>query len=355
MWSELPGVPRSCAGGVLAGMVSADPCCVFTVAVACQSNPVRPTRPERPPERSSARALVRLPMFHPVEILNEWATRTNRLRGDAPRVDDYAQRWLDDGGPSRAVFEPLPASPRLMIVLTTYQRPHGAAHVLERLAAALARADLSERAALLVLHDAGDADYRRARTLATTCAERVHWLSARVRFGKPGFWQVYQTALLVARAWQPEQVLFLQDDVDFTPDLLLRAQQIWRATADDPLRRVLYLFASRDDEPRGRWVSFPRRELPAHGCRQTNWFDLQAFLVDREFLQLLDYRLVPIHPNRWLRQPSISSGVGRQLTLRAFRRANVYQAWPPLVRHGADPSTMNPDARKLRPLDNRSD
>ena len=97
MWSELPGVPRSCAGGVLAGMVSADPCCVFAVAVACQSNPVRPTRPERPPERSSACALVRLPMFHPVEILNEWATRTNRLRGDAPRVDDYAQRWLDDG------------------------------------------------------------------------------------------------------------------------------------------------------------------------------------------------------------------------------------------------------------------
>lgn len=294
-------------------------------------------------------------MFHPVEILHEWATRTNRPRGTAPGVDDYAERWRDEGAPARSAFEPGVEPPRLMVVLTTYQRPLGAANVLERLAAALAQADLVEHTALLVLHDAGDADYQSARALAAACAPRSHWLSARERFGKPGFWQVHQTALLVARAWCPEHVLFLQDDLDFKPDLLVRAQAIWRATAEDPLRRVLYLFGSRDDEPRGRWVHFARRELPALHCRQTNWFDLQAFFVDRAFLELLGYRMVPIHANRWRRRPNISSGVGRQLTLRAFGRANVYQAWPPLVRHGAEPSTMNPAARKLRPLDNRDD
>ncbi|MET0414008.1 MAG: hypothetical protein ABW217_22050, partial [Polyangiaceae bacterium] len=207
--------------------------------------------------------------------------------------------------------------------------------------------------ALLVLHDRCDADYGAARALAPDACAHTLWLDARERFGKPGFWRVHQTALFVARAWAPERTLYLQDDVVFEPDLFQQSDALWRATAHDPARRVLYLFSSSDDEPEGRWARFERRELPGLGCRQTNWFDLQSFIVDRAFFELLDYRMVPIHPNRWRRKPDVSSGVGRQLTLRLFGRGNVYQAWPPLVRHGAEASTMNPAARLVRPLDNR--
>lgn len=79
------------------------------------------------------------------------------------------------------------------------------------------------------------------------------------------------------------------------------------------------------------------------------------FLVDRAFFELLDHRMVPIHRHRWKRQAGRSSGVGRQFTRRLFGRAHVYQAWPPLVVHGAAPNTMNPEARRARSLDNRSD
>jgi hypothetical protein len=293
-------------------------------------------------------------MFHPVELLNEWETHSNRLLRRAPDVAEYLARWsTESGAPPR--LEPLAAPPEWLIVLTTYRRPDGAAHTLERLGRALAAARVAERSALLVLHDRCSSDYARARELARRACATPLWLDAREHFGKPRFWQVHQSALLVARAWQPERALYLQDDVVFEPDLIERVDALWRATAQDAARRVLYLFSSRDDEPEGRWARFPRRDLPELGCRQTNWFDLQSFVVDRAFLELLDYRMVPIHPNRWKRQPETSSGVGRQLTLRAFGRASVYQAWPPLVRHGADPSTMNAAARSLRPLDNRSD
>jgi hypothetical protein len=164
---------------------------------------------------------------------------------------------------------------------------------------------------------------------------------------------MHQTAFDVARLWRPERALYLQDDIEFEPDMLLRAERIWAATERDPLRRVLYLFSSSDDEAQGRWVSFDRRELQNVPFRLTNWFDLQAFMVDRQFFELLGYRMVEIHPNRWRRRPQQSSGVGRQLTRRLFGRANVYQAWPPLVAHGAEPSTMNPEARLQRSLDNR--
>lgn len=294
--------------------------------------------------------------FHLLELLNEWETHSNRSLRRAPDPLEHFARWSSDGGltpaspPAR-----LARAPRWLIVLTTYGRPEAAARLLAALARAVGAANLGEHAALLVLHDRCDTDYGEARELARDVCAHTLWLDARERFGKPGFWRVHQTALLAARAWSPERTLHLQDDVVFEPDLFEQVDSLWRATAADPMRRVLYLFSSSDDEPGGRWARFQRRDLPGLGCRQTNWFDLQAFVADRAFFELLRYRMVPIHPNRWRRRPEISSGVGRQLTLRASGRATVYQAWPPLVRHGDAPSTMNAAARALRPLDNRND
>ena len=307
--------------------------------------------------------------IHPVELLFEWETWKNRPRPRSECSTDLFTRWAvtlgelplpatqtprPEAGQELAHLAPtLPSPPELSIVLTTFARPAAAERLLASLYLALERARLTEHSALLVLHDACGRDYSRALSAARGLAPRVLWLDARTHFGKAEFWKVHQTALLVARAWQPRLSLYLQDDVEFEPDLLLRALEQWRATERDLLRRVLYLFSSSDDEHQGRWVHFQRRD--AGLCRHTNWFDLQAFLVDRAFFELLDYRMVPIHPNRWKRRAAQSSGVGRQFTRRLFGRAHIYQAWPPLVVHGAAPSTMNPEARRQRTLDNRAD
>jgi hypothetical protein len=289
--------------------------------------------------------------FHPVELLLEWETLKNRPRERLECGPSVFGRWAPALG--RLPQGGLEAPPELAIVLTTFARPAAAERLLANLYVALERARMTERSALLVLRDACGRDYGRALRAADGLSPEVLWLDARRRFGKPEFWQVHQTALLVARAWQPRLCLYLQDDVEFEADLLIRALELWHATERDLLRRVLYLFSSSDDEHRGRWVHFERRD--AGPCRLTNWFDLQAFLVDRAFFDLLDHRMVPVHPNRWKRRPATSSGVGRQFTRRLFGRAHVYQAWPPLVAHGAAPSTMNPEARLARSLDNRVD
>jgi hypothetical protein len=290
--------------------------------------------------------------FHPIELLFEWEIRTNRPRPRRECADELIERWRVHPA-SSAALAPLELEPELMIVLTTFARPEAAARLLSDLAHAVERVGLTERSALLVLHDACGKDYTAAREVAEASSPRLLWLDARERFGKAGFWKVHQTALLCARAWQPRLALYLQDDVEFDAELLTRALELWRATERDRLRRVLYLFSSNDDEASGRWVHFERRDVGP--CRLTNWFDLQAFLVDRAFFELLDYRMVPIHENRWRRRPAQSSGVGRQFTRRLFERAHIYQSWPPLVVHGAAPSAMNPEARQLRSLDNRAD
>jgi hypothetical protein len=289
--------------------------------------------------------------YHPVELLHAWEMRTNRpLRRE--RDAELLARWSIASESSLGLGEPLRA-PELSIVLTTFGRPQLAAGLLNGLREALDAAGLAEHTNLLVLHDRCGHDYGAAQKAAARACPAQLWLDARERFGKAGFWQMHETALLAARAWRPRLTLYLQDDVQFAPDLIVRARELWSATAADPLRRVLYLFSSSDDEAGGRWVPFERRA--AGPVRLTNWFDLQAFMVDRAFFELLDHRMVPIHPNRWRRRPEQSSGVGRQLTYRLFGRAHVYQAWPPLVMHGAAASTMNPEARRERPLDNRAD
>jgi hypothetical protein len=290
--------------------------------------------------------------FHPIELVYEWETLTNRpcLRRKSGAA--WIERWAAQPA-STAALAPLDRNPELMIVLTTFARPEAAARLLSGLALALERASLTERSALLVLHDACGQDYSAARQIAEKTSPRLLWLDARERFGKVEFWKVHQTALSCAHAWQPRLTLYLQDDAEFEADLVTAALELWRATERDLRRRVLYLFSSKDDEASGRWVRFERRDFGA--CRLTNWFDLQAFLVDRAFFELLDYRMVPIHENRWRRQPTQSSGVGRQFTRRLFGRAHVYQSWPPLVVHGAAPSMMNPEARQQRSLDNRAD
>lgn len=297
-------------------------------------------------------ALDRLAL-HPSEALSWLRTRWNR----PPSRLDEASFWSlyeRQGEPLRGAPEQLRrrAHTELLVVVTTYRRPEAVSTLLAKLHVELAALPPSSLC-VLVLNDRSEADYGRVIADARErFGDALLWLDARARLGKPNFWRIYQVAFLAARALRPERALFLQDDVELAPRLLDLLSERWRATHRDPKRRVLYLFSSPDDERFGRWLFFLRRDVGG-GLRLTQWFDLQAFYVDRAFFELLRHRVVPIHPNRWRRQPSISSGVGRQFTLRLRGRANVYQSYPPLVFHGAHTSELNAQARAARALDNR--
>ena len=87
--------------------------------------------------------------------------------------------------------------------------------------------------------------------------------------------------------------------------------------------------------------------------RLTKWFDGHASLVDGSFFRLLHGEVFRPPASRWLQQPSRSSGVHEQFTLRLFGRGNIHQVEKTLVFHGHEPSLMHPELRRLQPLDNR--
>jgi hypothetical protein len=296
-------------------------------------------------------------MWGPADDWLRWLeVRLNRPLFGLEPPSFFWSLYQDEAGPLAGVPQSLTQASTapcdLLIAITTYNRAESCGRLLAALPEAIAQAGRPLRVQVVVLQDGAEGDYGATRRLAARLfGERLTWLTARERLGKRGYWKAYQTLFLAAQVLRPAHTLFLQDDLEFEPSLIRECYVRWEGLAGDPGRRVLYLFASEDDEPEGRWVKF-RRQGEQHGARLTRWFDLQGYFVDRTFFDMLGYRMFRVSDRRWLKKP-YSSGVGEQLTRRLFPRASVYQAHPSLVYHGAHASEMNPEARAARSLDNR--
>lgn len=296
-------------------------------------------------------------MFHPRELVHWFETKANRPVGKLDEQAFWSLFSEDQAALTQAPVSLTRAAKApcdLLIVLTTYARSELCKLKLRNLPALLEALPRSKRVHVLVLRDHCAQDYSEAREEAyRRFGDRVTFLEANQHLGKAGYWKTYQVAFMAANLLKPKHTLFLQDDVQYTHRLLSDTYALWQETAADSRRRVLNLFSSADDEPNGRWVRFQRQDQPGGALRLTQWFDLASYFVDLRFFEELDFRVVPVHPYRFRRRPTLSSGVGAQLTRRLFGRCNVYQAHPPLVLHGAHPSVMNPEARSARSMDNR--
>jgi hypothetical protein len=292
----------------------------------------------------------------PIEVVHALEVRWNRaLVSRRLTQRELADTWAPVGDTApldRLLPGAETAVPGCSVVITTCNRADPCHRVLQ----ALARQQAARGVAIgrvIVLDDASHADYSAVHsTLAREFAGRGLCFRARRNHGRSGFWRLYQFAFALLESLPAGPVLFVQDDLELAPGFWPEAWRTWQEIAD-PRKAVLSLCAMDDDEVNGRWVDFKRVEQPGQPFRLTQWFDLQAFLVERPFFELLRYQMFPVHPNRWQRRPSASSGVGAQLTRRLWRRANIYQVVRTLVRHGAEPSMMNPEARSRRTLDNR--
>jgi hypothetical protein len=310
-----------------------------------------------------------------VSALAAWAREWLNVSASAPTdtLSDFEScvGALEGFGRESGARATSPRPRHVLVVVTTHARERAVLRLLRALEAQLGRLDPQAlRSSLCVLEDASAADYRRAHAALAARAASVLWLRSRTHLGKQGFWRVWQAALSLALRAQADYLLVIQDDLELGDDALHTALSLMRAleargegrvSAATPADtsavwpQVLSLFSSRDDERFGRWVLFPRRQLRELPVRRTQWFDLPAVLMNRRVLETLGYRVFPIAPERWQGKPQLSSGVGRQLTRRLYARAAIFQCAPSLVFHGAEPSSMNPEARGARQMDNRDE
>lgn len=252
---------------------------------------------------------------------------------------------------SAAAGSPLPVTD-LCIVLSTHQRVDPCLRLVAELARAWAeKPDL--RPFVVVLEDRSAADYAPVyAALQAHFPERFAAYRADRWLGKRNYWQVYDRAFAASARLGTELVLFLQDDLSLKPRFFSQLLEAWHGIAD-PRKSVLYACAMNDDEPGGRWIRFARRSDRSGRVWQTQWFDLQAFLVGPRFFNVLRRQVFPVPEARWQRDPTCSSGVGEQFSRRLAPRSSIYQVRETLVFHGGETSLMNPEGRQRIRFDNR--
>ncbi len=256
-------------------------------------------------------------------------------------------------GRSIDLIRDIPAPPTSLCVgLTTYARAESCARLLRSLHDSVAAAGLLEAVFVVVVRDRSDHDYRVALdVLETSFSGRFAYYEGENWLGKPGRYLTYQAIFDAVRAVQPQTTIFLEDDVEFKRTFVEQSLDLFERIKD-PMKAVLYLAAFDDDEPDGRWVNFARRPVDGLPVRQTQWFDLHAFIAGSRFFESLNWQVFAPHVWRWIDDPRRSSGVSEQFTRRLQGRGNVYQVKETLAYHGEAPSVLNVEARQERALNN---
>ncbi len=156
--------------------------------------------------------------------------------------------------------------------------------------------------------------------------------------GKEGFWRLWDEALKLCRDSEDDWFLFLQDDVE---DVQL--DKIREVTKG--LDKYAFNIMRRGNPLRG-WTAVTPKETKLNGLDvfECGYVDC-IYVTNRKTLELLDWKMEPLHPYR-VYQKGRSSGVGEQQSQR-FVELGVPMYFPKvsLAFHGDHPSKMHPDRK----------
>lgn len=177
---------------------------------------------------------------------------------------------------------------KISVGMTTYGRPEQYARTIAELRRALAKHDVR----VVVVQDGGE---RYVTDMADNFRFQVDttWQENK---GKQRYWETVNKVLKGCILHLPQLHLQLPDDLNYGPG--------WWEELED---RVLAM-----EEP------FAMNVLPDHRsmCWRQRHFVDGAFVADREAMNELGWTIYPVPIYRWNNDPSLSSGVWKQVTKR---------------------------------------
>ncbi len=169
--------------------------------------------------------------------------------------------------------------------------------------------------------------------------------------GKKGYWKTITHLWQEVRKSSYDYYFHLPDDVKLCESFLRKSILLWKAI-DHPRKICLNLFI--DDFRLGKigWVNQWPAICHLNGQRylHTQWVDM-LFICERDFFDKLDWQIHPISPRRWDKRPTLSSGVGAQISRRLGNNgAELFQVTASMVEHLGNKSKMNPEIRNREVL-----
>jgi len=205
-----------------------------------------------------------------------------------------------------------------------------------------------------IFDDASEANY----TEVWACAEKlfgpgcVHRSS--FRHGKHQFWKLWSELLQDCRDSPPaDYYIFLQDDNLLCGSFFEMIVRFYREIENHDLSLTALNLRTepRVKEPVWTRTSPTKEMILGHSFWKTGWVDC-TFVANARLLKALNYDIAQISPHRWRRDPTLSSGVGRQISQRMVTAG--LSAWCParsMTLHLNETSLLNPESRAIYPLE----
>lgn len=224
-----------------------------------------------------------------------------------------------------------------VVVIRTFNRPR---HLL-RLLDDIERANAPGRLKVAVFDDHSTA--RPLRAEARCRARGWHYERLDRNHGKREAWKVFDGMFrhLKGTMRRSELCVFLDDDMRLCDNFFPRLEHVWKRIRDNQ-KVALHVMVDESRLAGPCWTGFSPRDVNDH-VRLTQWVE-GAFVANAEFFRRLHWRMEPVPPERWSRDPAISSGVGAQISKRIVGAGKrIYQVRASLVAHAGTESRMNED------------
>lgn len=170
--------------------------------------------------------------------------------------------------------------------------------------------------------------------------------------GKKNYWKLCNYALQYIKSEENNYRYFikLDDDCRLVPDFFKKNINIWETINDNKKVSLNFLLDSREGQSVWTKISPKLLNFGSISVYQTQWVDMNFFCENRMF-KALGYKISKQTERRWLYSPEMSSGVGKDISVRLSGIGlNLYLTTQTLVIHTDHTSRMNPEERFKTPL-----
>lgn len=157
--------------------------------------------------------------------------------------------------------------------------------------------------------------------------------------GKANFWKVIDDTFKYVKNIDARYYFYLQDDVRLVDDFFEKSIEIYNSI-DDPSKISLGTLIVECQRDQPKWTGFVPEKFDRY--YKTQWCEL-FFVAEKKLFEVLEYKMMQVNKNRWKYEPTLGSGVGKQISLRLQSLGyNMYHVVNSLVEHDDHESVMNP-------------
>jgi hypothetical protein len=219
------------------------------------------------------------------------------------------------------------------IIITTYNRPEMLRYLLDD----IEFSSLGKRILVTVFDDGSDIDYD---YLDKYDIKYVKYIKNN---GKVNYWKLVSDTFKYCGKIKSKYYIYLPDDIRLKNNFFEESIRIFEKIED---QNKICLNLLMDESRRGNsnWTGFTPIEYDEY--YKTQWNDL-CFISKFDFFEKINFEILPISKNRWLKNSELGSGVGQQMSMRLLSlNQNMYHVINSLVTHGEHDSKMNYEDRQ---------